>query len=98
MPSLRATASAVVRLSPVSMTMRMPSARSASSAAGVVALIGSATAITPAGLPSTARNSAVAPSRRSASACAVKVAERRRRDPPSAWHCRAPRGGRRPCR
>ena len=42
-PSLRATASAVVRLSPVSMTMRRPSARSASSAPGVVGLIGSAT-------------------------------------------------------
>jgi hypothetical protein len=37
MPSRRAIASAVLRLSPVSMTMRMPSARSRSSAAGVVA-------------------------------------------------------------
>ena len=43
-------AAAVVRLSPVSMTMRMPSARSASRAACVEALIGSAMAMTPAGL------------------------------------------------
>ena len=68
MPSLAATACAVVRLSPVSMTMRMPSARRLASAAGVVALIGSATAMIPAGRPSTATNIAVAPSRRSASA------------------------------
>ena len=54
MPRRRATACAVVRLSPVSMTMRMPSAASALSAAGVVALIGSAMAMTPASLPSTA--------------------------------------------
>ena len=45
---------AVVRLSPVSMTIRIPSARNAASAPGVVALIGSATATMPAGLPSTA--------------------------------------------
>ena len=68
MPSLRATACAVVRLSPVSITMRMPSALSACSAAAVVALIGSAIAITPAALPSTATKIAVAPSRRSSSA------------------------------
>ena len=65
MPSLRATASAVVRLSPVSMTMWMPLARRLSSAAGVLCLTGSATAMTPPGLPSTARKSAVPPSRRS---------------------------------
>ena len=38
MPSLRATAFAVVRLSPVSMTTLMPSAASAFSASGVVGL------------------------------------------------------------
>ena len=54
MPSRRATACAVVRLSPVSMTTRMPSAASAASASGVVALTGSAMAMTPAALPSTA--------------------------------------------
>ena len=53
MPSRLATACAVVRLSPVSMTTRMPSAASASSASGVVALTGSAMAMTPASLPST---------------------------------------------
>ena len=74
MPSLAATACAVVRLSPVSMTMRMPSARRLASAAGVVALIGSATAMIPAGRPSTATNIAVAPSRRSASARASRSA------------------------
>ena len=42
-----ATASAVVRLSPVSITTRTPSWRSAASAAGVVALTGSAMAMTP---------------------------------------------------
>ena len=40
MPSRRAMACAVVRLSPVSMTTRTPSARRASRAAGVDALIG----------------------------------------------------------
>ena len=58
-------AAAVVRLSPVSMTMRMPSARSASRAACVEALTGSAMAMTPAGLPSTPTKIAVAPSARS---------------------------------
>ena len=46
------------------MTMRTPSARRPASAAGVVALIGSATAMMPAGWPSTATKIAVAPSRR----------------------------------
>ena len=50
MPSLAATACAVARLSPVSMTMRMPSASAGRCAAGVVGLIGSATAMMPAGL------------------------------------------------
>ena len=50
MPRRLATASAVVRLSPVSMTTRMPSAASALSASGVVALTGSAMAMTPAEL------------------------------------------------
>ena len=51
MPSRRATASAVVRLSPVSMTTRMPSAFRAASASGVEALTGSAMAKTAAGAP-----------------------------------------------
>ena len=53
MPSRRATASAVTRLSPVSMTTSMPSARSASRASGVVSLTGSAMAMIPATWSST---------------------------------------------
>ena len=68
MPTFCATASAVVRLSPVSMTMRSPSARSASRAPAVVGLIGSATPISPAGRPSTATNITVSPSARRFSA------------------------------
>ena len=45
MPRRRATASAVTRLSPVSMTTSMPSARSACRASGVVSLTGSAMAM-----------------------------------------------------
>ena len=71
MPSLRATALAVVRLSPVSMTTRMPSAASAFSASGVDALTGSAMANSPASLPSTAMKIAVAPSRAQASRLAL---------------------------
>ena len=56
------------------MTTRMPAACSAAIAAGVVALIGSAMAMTPAALPSMATKMAVAPSRRSASACRVERA------------------------
>ena len=48
MPSCRATASAVVRLSPVSITTRSPSSCKRASASGVVAFTGSAIAITPA--------------------------------------------------
>jgi hypothetical protein len=61
MPSWRATAMAVVRLSPVSITIRMPScAKTLQRSFGVVALMGSATAMTPAALPSMATNMAVA--------------------------------------
>src|ERR1035437_83043 len=75
MPRRLATASAVVRLSPVSITTRTPSADSAASAVGVVGLTGSAIAMTPASLPFTPRNMAVAPSprRRSASAASAAV-------------------------
>ncbi len=73
MPRRRAMACAVVRLSPVSMTMRMPSARRASSAAGVDALTGSAMAMTAAALPSTPTKIAVAPSARSLSASAASA-------------------------
>ena len=67
-PSAPGHGLAVVRLSPVSMTTRIPSSRSPRSASGVEALTGSATAIRPAGRPSTTRNTAVWPSPRSASA------------------------------
>ena len=53
MPSWRATASAVMRLSPVAMTMSMPRAFRRPAPAKADALIGSATAIQPASLPST---------------------------------------------
>ena len=55
---------AVVRLSPVSMTMRMPSPRSASSAAASSPSPDRRWRSRPAGLPSTATKMAVAPSRR----------------------------------
>ena len=61
-PRVLATASAVRRLSPVSITMFSPSSCNSRIASGVVSLIGSATATTPAGLPSTATNIAVLPS------------------------------------
>ena len=48
-----APAAAVLALSPVSMTLRMPSRRKASSAAGVLSLTGSATARSPASVSST---------------------------------------------
>ena len=67
-PSLRATTSAVTRLSPVSMTNSNPTACKARTASSVDSLIGSATPIKPAGLPSTATNITVCPSARSASA------------------------------
>ncbi len=51
-PSRRATAWAVVRLSPVSMTMRMPSACSSWRTGAVEGLIGSAMAKLPAACPS----------------------------------------------
>ena len=57
------------------MTIRMPSAAQASSAAGVVALIGSATAMMPAGSSVDGDEQAVAPSRRSASALRLELAE-----------------------
>ena len=69
MPSFCATAIAVVRLSPVSMTMAMPSAFSASSACAALSFTGSAMAMMPATLPSMATKIAVAPSPRSVSAC-----------------------------
>src|SRR5712691_6757834 len=68
MPRRRATACAVVLLSPVSITTRKPSWVSACSAAGVVDFTGSAMARMPETLPSTARKTAVAPSRRRLSA------------------------------
>ena len=70
MPSRRATASAVVRLSPVIITRRRPAAFRSRMAPAVVALTGSAMPRTPAAAPSTATKMAVAPSRRSASASA----------------------------
>ena len=73
MPRLRATAFAVVRLSPVSMITLMPSAASAFSASGVDALTGSAMANSPASLPSTAMLITVAPSPRRRSPCSFNA-------------------------
>ena len=72
-PSARATAWAVVRLSPVSMTTRRPSAWSSRIASGVELLMGSATPTRPASAPSTARYITVCPSPRSASARAASA-------------------------
>src|SRR5476649_1391371 len=68
MPSFRATASAVLRESPVSMTMRTPDCLSAAIAPSVLSLIGSATAAIPAATPFTAKNTTVFASARQASA------------------------------
>ena len=68
MPSLRPTASAVVRLSPVSITTRIRSSRSAFSAPMALSLIGSATATSPAAASSTATSITPWPSLRNASA------------------------------
>ena len=56
MPSRPATTLAVVRLSPVTITIRNPSPWSARIASAVDVLMGSATPMAPASLPSTARN------------------------------------------
>ena len=91
---------AVVRLSPVSMTMRRPSRRSAASASGVVALIGSATPSRPAARPSTATNITVCAVAAAALGAAVSDSSSRRRcrDPRAARDCRARPRARRPCR
>ena len=68
------------------------------SAAGVVALTGSAMAITPAALPSTPTKIAVAPSRAQRVGLGVERARRRCRARPGSARCRARRAGRRPCR
>ena len=74
---------AVRALSPVAMTMRRPSACSAAIAAGVVAFTGSATATSPASLPSTATNITVSARARRASAAGGK-----RRDAEARHHRR----------
>jgi hypothetical protein len=58
-PSERPTASAVVRLSPVSITMLMSCDLRERSASAVVALMRSATPSSPAGMPSIATNTTV---------------------------------------
>ena len=68
MPSVRATALAVVTPSPVAMTIFKPAACRDAMASPVVALMGSDTAISPANAPSTARYMTLAPDARSASA------------------------------
>ena len=73
MPSWRATERAVLRPSPVAMMTVSPARLNAASAAGVVALIGSETAIRPINWRSAARNITLAPPRRSASACAFST-------------------------
>jgi hypothetical protein len=65
---LRGDGLAVVPLSPVSMTMRMPSARSALERSGVVALTGSAMATKPASLAVDATKMTVAPAARAVGA------------------------------
>ena len=74
MPRWRATAFAVVQLSPVSMTTRMPCSLSAASASGVDGLTGSAMAKIAATRPSTPMKIAVAPSSRSRSASSASGA------------------------
>ena len=106
MPSWRATASAVVRLSPVSHDdVACRAAASARERRRVPsALIGSATAMRPASLPSMATNITVSPSRpQLASASAVGAARCRRRAAASAAAlpsatARPPTRPRRPCR
>ena len=68
MPSLSATALAVVALSPVTMMILRPAAFNSRIASGVDSLIGSATPTMPAALPSTETSITVWPSFRSASA------------------------------
>ena len=85
MPSLRPTACAVVRLSPVSITTRMRSSRRAVSAPIALSLIGSATATSPAALPSTAISIAPSPSLRSASARSGKPPGSIPSEAKSAW-------------
>ncbi len=73
MPIRRATACAVIELSPVSMTILSPALCSASIACGVDSFIGSATPSSPAELPSTATNITVCPSLRDRSASSASV-------------------------
>ncbi len=68
-PSFSATACAVLRLSPVIITMRIPCWCSCSTASGVVSLMGSATPKSPASSPPMATNMAVWPSFLTVSAC-----------------------------
>ena len=69
-PTRRAMACAVSSLSPVSMTVRTPSASSAATASLPVGLSSSATAIVPMSAPFLAKKSGVLPSRVKASSCA----------------------------
>ena len=68
MPRLLATASAVARLSPVSMTRRIPSVLRLRTACTAKGLTGSAMPISPAAWPSIATKTTVCPCRRSSSA------------------------------
>ena len=103
MPRRRATASAVVRLSPVSMTIRGPRRAAPRAPAGVVSLIGSATPISPPACRRPPGTSRSRPRARSASArppgadvdppSAIEagVAERQTRpDPSRSRPCRSP--------
>ena len=74
MPTWRAIAAAVCRLSPVIITTSMPRAWRAATAAGAPSLRVSATATTPAGCPSTATSIAVLPSAASRSWAASRTA------------------------
>lgn len=67
-PTRRAMASAVTRLSPVSMRTSTPSLRSAAMASALVSLTSSATAMVPTSSPFLAKNSGVLPSAANCSA------------------------------
>ncbi len=79
-PSARPTASAVARVSPVSMTIRTPSARRRASASAADALTGSAMPISPSTWPARATWTTVCPSAASACARADQAAAARTAD------------------
>ena len=71
-PRRAATERAVVRPSPVAITIRSPASFRVASASGVLFLMGSDTASRPANSPLMARCITLAPSERSSSACGIR--------------------------